>query len=413
MNRVAVTGISAICGTGNNLEDVWTNLVQGKSGISKIENVDEKMWPIRIAGQVKNFQISDNLLEPKEQNRFDRFIHFSLHCADEALKQSGILETKFDPYKVGSILGVGLGGFPFIEDTNKTYLERGPRRVSPFFVPSFIPNMASGKISMLYNFRGINHAISSACASASHAIAAGATEIMLGRQDAMIVGGSEAVLSPLTFVGFNAMKALSKRNEEPELASRPFDQDRDGFVMGEGAGLLVLENYEKAKARGAKILAEIAGFGATADAYHITSPHPEGEGTIPCMQQAMEMAKISPEQIDYINAHGTSTPTGDLAETNSIKKTFGEHAYKLSVSSTKSMTGHLLGAAGGLEAVICVKSILEGKIAPTINLNNPSEGCDLDYVPNTAKEKELNYVLNNSFGFGGTNSTLIFKRDEA
>tara|TARA_B100001971_G_scaffold215182_1_gene259198 strand:+ start:141909 stop:143150 length:1242 start_codon:yes stop_codon:yes gene_type:complete len=413
MNRVAVTGISAICGTGNNLKESWSNLLEGKSGISKIENVDESMWPVRIAGQVKNFQIADELLEPKEQNRFDRFIHFALHSADEALKQSGLLETKFDPYKVGSILGVGLGGFPFIEETNKIYYEKGPRRVSPFFVPSFIPNMATGKISMLYNFRGINHAISSACASASHAIAAGATEIMMGRQDAMIVGGSEAVLSPITFAGFNAMKALSKRNDEPEIASRPFDEGRDGFVMGEGAGLLVLENLEKAKARGATILAEIAGFGATADAYHITSPHPEGEGTIPCMQQALEMAKIAPEQIDYINAHGTSTPTGDLAETNAIKKTFGDHAYKLSVSSTKSMTGHLLGAAGGLEAVICVQTLVDQKICPTINLQNPSEGCDLDYVANVMKAKEMNYVLNNSFGFGGTNSTLIFKKYEA
>lgn len=413
MNRVAVTGISAICGTGNNLKETWSNLLEGKSGISKIEDVDEKMWPVRIAGQVKNFQISDELLEPKEQGRFDRFIHFSLHCADEALKQSGLLDTKYDPYKVGSILGVGLGGFPFIEQTNKTYYEKGPRRVSPFFVPSFIPNMATGKISMLYNFRGINHAISSACASASHAIAAGATEIMMGRQDAMVVGGSEAVLSPITFVGFNAMKALSKRNDEPELASRPFDQDRNGFVMGEGAGIIILENYEKAKARGAKILAEVVGFGATADAYHITAPHPEGEGTIPCMKQALEMAGIAPEQIDYINAHGTSTPTGDLAETNAIKNTFGDHAYNLCVSSTKSMTGHLLGAAGGLESVVCIQSIVEGKIAPTINLNNPSEGCDLDYVANTMREKELNYVLNNSFGFGGTNSTIIFKRHEA
>lgn len=413
MNRVAVTGISAICGTGNNLQETWSNLLKGQSGISSIEDVDEKMWPVRIAGQVKNFQISDDLLEPKEQSRFDRFIHFSLHCADEALKQSGLLETKFDPYKIGSILGVGLGGFPFIEQTNKVYYEKGPRRVSPFFVPSFIPNMATGKISMLYNFRGINHAISSACASASHAIAAGATEIMVGRQDAMVVGGSEAVLSPITFVGFNAMKALSKRNDEPSLASRPFDSDRDGFVMGEGAGIIVLENYEKAKARGAKILAEVAGFGATADAYHITAPHPEGEGTIPCMKQALDMAGIAPEQIDYINAHGTSTPTGDLAETNAIKNTFGDHAYNLCVSSTKSMTGHLLGAAGGLESVICIQSIVDSKIAPTINLNNPSEGCDLDYVANTMREKELNYVLNNSFGFGGTNSTIIFKRDEA
>ena len=264
LNRVAVTGISAISGVGNNLEEFWSNLIAGKSGISAIENVDEKMWPVSIAGIVQNFQISDELLSPKEQPRFDTFIHYALHCADEALKQSGLLTESFDPYKVGSILGVGLGGFPFIEQTHRAYLERGPRRISPFFVPSFIPNMATGKIAMQYNFRGINHAVSSACASAAHAIGAAATEIMLGRQDAMVTGGSESVITGLTVAGFNAMKALSKRNAEPTLASRPFDKDRDGFVIGEGAGILVLENLEKAKARGAKILAELVGFGAVA-----------------------------------------------------------------------------------------------------------------------------------------------------
>ena len=293
---------------------------------------------------------------------------------------------------------------------HETYLNKGARRVTPFFVPSMIPNMATGLIAMRHNFRGINHAISSACASGAHAISAAATEIMLGRQDVMVTGGAEAVLTGLTFAGFASMKALSKRNDEPEKASRPFDKDRDGFVMGEGCGILILENYDKAKARGAKILAEVVGFGATDDAYHITSPHPEGEGTIPCMEQAINMAGISKEQIGYINAHGTSTPLGDLAETNAIKKVFGDHAYKLKVSSTKSMTGHLLGAAGGLESVFCVNALHKKVLPPTINLDNPSEGCDLDYLANSAHHAEVEYVLNNSFGFGGTNATTIFKR---
>ncbi|MEX0799089.1 MAG: beta-ketoacyl-ACP synthase II, partial [Bacteriovoracaceae bacterium] len=413
MNRVAVTGISAICGAGNNLQEVWKNLTAGKSGISSLMDVDEKMWPVRIAGQVKNFQISEDILDAREQARFDRFIHFALHSTDEALKQSGLLETKFDPYKVGAVLGTGLGGFPFMEATTKTYLERGPRRVSPFFIPSFIPNMSTGKISMKYNFKGINYTVSSACASAAHAIGTGATEIMLGRQDAMVVGGSEAVLTGLPFAGFNSMKALSKRNDDPQKASRPFDKERDGFVMGEGAGILILENLEKAKARGANILAEIVGFGATADAYHITSPHPEGGGTIPCMRQALEMAGIQKEEVGYVNAHGTSTPVGDIAETKAIKMVFEEHAKNLDVSSTKSMTGHLLGAAGGLESVVCIKALQEGLLPPTINLDNQDEKCDLNYVPNQAKKKDIQYALNNSFGFGGTNSTTLFKRYEA
>lgn len=412
MNRVAVTGISAICGAGNNLQEVWENLVKGNSGISAIEDVDEKMWPVRIAGQVKNFEISDDILDPKEKNRYDRFIHFAMHCADEALKQSGLLDSSFDPYKVGSILGTGLGGFPFMEQTAVTYHERGPRRVSPFFIPSFIPNMATGKISMKWDFKGVNYTVSSACASAAHAIGAGSTEIMLGRQDAMVVGGAEAVLTGLPFAGFASMKALSKRNEEPTKASRPFDKDRDGFVMGEGAGILILENLEKAKARGAKILAEVVGFGASADAYHITAPHPEGEGTIPCMQQALDMAGVKKEEVGYINAHGTSTPVGDIAETKAIKAVFGEHSKNLLVSSTKSMTGHLLGAAGGLESVVCIKALMDGVVPPTINLENQDEGCDLNYVANEAQKSEIRYAMNNSFGFGGTNSTTLFKKYE-
>ncbi len=412
LNRVAVTGVSAICGLGNNLDEVWANALDGKSGISKIDLEGSDSWPVQIGGMVKNFTISEDIMDLKDQDRFDKFIHFALHCANEAIESSGLLKAGYDPYMIGSVLGVGLGGFPFIEKTHQTYLEKGARRVSPFFVPSFIPNMATGKISMKWNFRGTNHAVSSACASAAHAIGISASEIMLGRQDAVITGGSECVIGGLTIAGFASMKALSKRNDDPTLASRPFDRDRDGFVMGDGAGILVLENLEKAKARGAKILAEIVGYGSTADAFHITSPHPEGEGTIPCMLQAIKQAGIKPSDIDYINAHGTSTPTGDIAETNAIKAVFGEHAKKLNISSTKSMTGHLLGAAGGLESVFCVKAITDGVIPPTINLDNPSEGCDLNYTANKKVEREIKYVLNNSFGFGGTNSTTIFKKYE-
>lgn len=412
LKRVAITSISSICGLGNSMDEVWTNLIAGKSGISAINDVNEDMWPVRIAGQVQNFKIKDEILEPKEQNRFDRFIHFALHCTDEAIKTADLLSAGYDPYRIGCIMGVGMGGFPFIEEGHLTYVNKGPRRVSPFFVPSFIGNMAPGKIAINYNFRGVNYITTSACASSAHAIAAAATEIMLGRQDAVITGGAEAVLSGLTFAGFNAMKALSKRNDEPEKASRPFDVNRDGFIMGEGAGILLLEDLDKAKARGAKILAEVVGIGATDDAYHITSPHPEGEGTIPCMQQALNNAGIAPEDIDYINAHGTSTPLGDIAETNAIKSVFGKHAYNLDVSSTKSMTGHLLGAAGGLESVFCVQALATGVLPPTINLEKQDEQCDLNYVPNEAKKRNIRYALNNSFGFGGTNSTTIFKKYE-
>ena len=410
LQRVAITGVSAICGLGHNMQEVWDNALKGISGISMIEHADPEMWPVQFAGQVKNFAIADDILDPKEQKRFDTFIHYALHCADEAIKTAGLLDSGYDPLMIGSVLGTGLGGFPMIESMQDTYRDKGPRRVSPFFIPAFIPNMSSGKISLKYNFKGVNYATSSACASASHAIGAAAMEIMLGRQDAMVTGGSEAVISGLTMAGFSSMKALSKWNDRPTEASRPFDIERNGFVMGEGAGIIVLENLEKAKARGAKIIAEVVGFGATADAYHITAPEPEGAGTIPCMHQALKHAGISTEQIDYINAHGTSTPLGDIAETKAIKKVFGDHAYKLNVSSTKSMHGHLLGAAGGLESVMCIKALETGTIPPTINLKEADPECDLNYTPNEPVKKEIQYALNNSFGFGGTNSTTIFKK---
>lgn len=410
MQRVAVTGIGAICGLGNNLNEIWTNALAGKPGISTLEKQDTKDWPVSFGGEVKNFKLAEDLMPLKDQERFDLFNHFALHAGTEAIKQAGLSRESYDSTRIGIILGTGLGGFPHIEMHHKTLLEKGARRVSPFFIPSVIPNMAPGLLSIHYGFRGLNYSIASACASSAHAIGAAATEIMLGRQDAVITGGTEAVITPYTIAGFASMKALSKRNDEPTKASRPFDVGRDGFVMGEGAGIIVLENYEKARARGARIIAEVVGWGATSDAYHITAPHPEGEGTIPCMQQALAQAGVAPEAVGYINAHGTSTPQGDIAETNAIKRVFGAHAKKLAVSSTKSMTGHLLGAAGGLESIFCIKALETGMLPPTINLETQDPQCDLDYVPNVARKADVQYALNNSFGFGGTNSSTLFKK---
>jgi 3-oxoacyl-[acyl-carrier-protein] synthase II len=409
MNRVAVTGIGSICGLGHNTNDIWKNCLAGKSGVSIIDQSNSENFPVRIAGEVKNFKISEDLISAKEQDRFDRFIHFAIHTTDEALKQANF---NYANDRVGVILGVGMGGFPLMESTQSQLLEKGSRRVSPFFIPSIIPNMASGLISIHYGFTGTNYTVSSACASSAHAMVSACYEIMLGRHDAMIAGGAESVITNLTISGFNSMRALSKRVDDPTKASRPYDLARDGFVIGEGAGVLVLENYDKARARGAKILAEIVGFGTTSDANHITAPHPEGLGAISCMQQALTMAKIKPEQIDYINAHGTSTPLGDVAETKAIKIVFGEHAKKMNVSSTKSMTGHLIGAAGGLESVFCVKSIIDDMIAPTINIDQQDPECDLNYTANQKTQRTVKYALNNSFGFGGTNCCLIFKKDE-
>lgn len=410
LNRVAVTGMGAMCGLGNSLDEVWSNALAGKSGVSKIERQNTESWPVTFAGEVKNFKLSPELMELKDQDRFDLFNQYALHCTDEALKQSGLLDAKYAPEKVGVIFGTGLGGFPHIEMHHQIYLEKGARRVSPFFIPSVIPNMPEGLITIKWGFKGINFAVASACASSAHALGLAATEIMLGRQDAMITGGTEAVITGYTIAGFASMKALSKRNEEPSRASRPYDVDRDGFVMGEGAGILVLENYEKAKARGAKIIAEVIGFGASSDAYHITAPHPEGLGALICMNQTLELSGVRKEEVGYVNAHGTSTPLGDIAETQAIKKVFGKHAYDLRVSSTKSMTGHLLGAAGGLESIFCIKALETGMLPPTINLEKQDPECDLNYVSNKAEKRDVRYALNNSFGFGGTNSSTIFKK---
>jgi 3-oxoacyl-[acyl-carrier-protein] synthase II len=410
LQRVAVTGIGAICGLGNTLDEIWANAIAGKPGISTIERQDTSAWPVTFGGEVKNFKLSEELMPLKEQDRFDLFNQYALHAGDEAIRQAGLTKDTYEATRIGVVLGTGLGGFPHIEMHHKTFLEKGARRVSPFFIPSVIPNMAPGLMAIHYGFRGVNYSTASACASSAHAIGTAAMEIMLGRQDAVVTGGTEAVITPYTIAGFASMKALSKRNEEPARASRPFDVGRDGFIMGEGAGIIVLENYEKAKARGARIIAEVVGWGATNDAYHITSPHPEGEGTVPCMQQALTQAGVAKELVGYINAHGTSTPVGDVAETNAIKRVFGDHAKKLAVSSTKSMTGHLLGAAGGLESIFCIKALETGMLPPTINLENQDPACDLDYVANKSRKADIQYALNNSFGFGGTNSSTLFKK---
>lgn len=410
LHRVAVTGMGAICGLGHTLDEVWANALAGKSGISTLENQKTENWPVTFGGEIKNFKLSPELMDPKDQDRFDLFNQYALHSTHEAITQAKLLDANYNPERIGTIFGTGLGGFPHIEMHHKTFLEKGAKRVSPFFIPSVIPNMPEGLVSIKWGFRGINFAIASACASSAHAIGLAATEIMMGRQDAIVTGGTEGVITGYTIAGFASMKALSRRNEEPHRASRPYDTDRDGFVMGEGAGIIVLENYDKAVARGAKIIAEVIGFGATSDAYHFTAPHPEGVGAMACMQQALDMAGIPKEEVGYINAHGTSTPLGDVAETQAIKKVFGDHAYNMHVSSTKSMTGHLLGAAGGLESIFCIKALETGMLPPTINLDNQDPACDLNYVPNKSIKKDIKYALNNSFGFGGTNSSTIFKK---
>ena len=417
LNRVVITGMGMITGLGHSLQENWENSIAGKSGVSLIEQADTEQMLTKIAGEVKNFTLADHILEPKEAPRYDRFIHFAMHSAYEALSDAGLITDQqnnntYDPHRMGAILGVGIGGFPEIEKTAHTLFDKGPKRVSPFFIPAVIPNMATGLMTIRFGLKGLNYTISSACASAAHALTAASYEIMFGRQDVMISGGAEAVVGALGMSGFITMKALSRRNEEPHRASRPYDIDRDGFVLGEGAGILVLENYDKAVARGAKIYAEIVGHGATSDAHHITAPHPEGDGAYNSMKMAVENAGINFNEVGYVNAHGTSTPLGDIGETKAIKRTFGDHSKNLLVSSTKSMTGHLLGAAGGIETIFCAMALHTGIIPPTINLENQDPECDLNYVPNIAVKADIKYALNNSFGFGGTNSSLVLKKFE-
>ncbi|MBF0206166.1 MAG: beta-ketoacyl-ACP synthase II [Oligoflexia bacterium] len=423
--RVVITGMGAICGLGKNLPTIWKNATLGKSGISLLEKIDTSTLPVKIGGEVKNFTIANELLEEKEHRRFDTFVHFALHSAHEALLDSGLLSAvnngqgrghlndgNYLADRIGCILGVGMGGFPLVEQTCGSFFEGGYRKVSPFFIPSIIPNITSGMISIKYGLKGVNYSLSSACASSAHALLACANEIRLGNCDCMVAGGAEAVLSYMPISGFANMKALSRSNEQPSKVSRPFDLNRDGFVMGEGAAILVLEEMEAAKRRGARIYAEFLGGAASSDAYHITAPHPEGEGAALCMQKALENARISADTIDYINAHGTATHLGDIAETKAIKKVFTKRCNDIAISATKSMTGHLLGAAGAIESVFCVKALETGIIPPTINLEKPDPECDLFYVPNESISRPIHYALSNSFGFGGTNASLVFKREE-
>lgn len=407
--RVVITGLGVVSPVGNDLPTFWENITEGRSGISRYEAFNSEGYDCKIGGEVRGFDVSGIFKNPKDARRADRFAQFAMAAAKSALADARFDFEKMDPDRVGVMIGSGIGGLQSIEMETKRLYEKGPSRVSPFTIAMMISNMASGLVSMEFGFRGPNMAIVTACATANHSIGEAWRIIKFGDADAFVAGGTEATLSPLGMAGFASMKALSTRNDEPEKASRPFDKDRDGFVMGEGAGILVIEELEHAKRRGAPIYCELVGYGLSADAYHMTSPLPEGEGASRCMWMAMRHAKLNPEEIDYINAHGTSTPIGDICETKAIKHAFGEQAYKIPISSTKSMTGHLLGAAGGVEIAACALAIKHGVIPPTINLDNPDPSCDLDYVPNVAREKKIRVAMSNSFGFGGHNATLIAK----
>ena len=406
--RVVVTGIGIVSPVGTGVSHAWENLTAGRSGIGPITRFDASRLGSRIVGEVKDFDAS--VLPAKELRRMDVFIHYGLAASIEALKDSGIEAQPANAERIGVLVGSGIGGLPMIADTHGAMMEGGPRKISPFFIPGSIINMISGNLSIMYGLKGPNLSIVTACTTGNHCIGDAGRLIEYGDADIMIAGGAESTVTEIALGGFGAARALSTRNEDPEGASRPWDKDRDGFVMGEGAGVLVLEELEHAKARGAKIYCELSGYGMSADAHHITAPPEDGNGAVRSMQAALRNAQLNSDQIDYINAHGTSTPLGDLAETTAIKTCFGDHAYRLAVSSTKSMTGHLLGAAGGIEAVFSVLAIHHQVVPPTINLNEASEGCDLDYVPHTARAMKVDAVLSNSFGFGGTNGSLIFRR---
>ena len=406
--RVVVTGLGIISPVGIGIPDAWGSIVAGKSGISRISRFDASTFPSQIAGEVKGFDVA-KWLPPKEARRFDTFIHYGLAASIDAIKDSGLDLEKEDREQIGVCVGSGIGGLPLIEATHDAYLAGGVRKVSPFFVPGTIINLISGQLSIMYGLQGPNFAVVTACTTANHCIGEAGRHIEYGDADVMIAGGAESTVSPLGVGGFCAARALSGRNDAPELASRPWDKDRDGFVLGEGAGVLVLEEYEHAKKRGARIYCELAGYGVSADAHHITAPCEDGAGAARCMQNALRNASINPDQVDYINAHGTSTPLGDIAETIAVKRCFGDHAKKLAVSSTKSMTGHLLGAAGGVEAVFTALALHEQIAPPTINLVNQDPQCDLDYVPNASRKMSIKVAVSNSFGFGGTNGSLVLR----
>ncbi|HEY2390180.1 MAG TPA: beta-ketoacyl-ACP synthase II [Candidatus Angelobacter sp.] len=406
--RVVITGIGLICGVGNTSTEVWQNIIAGKSGVTKITRFDAAQYACQIAAEVKNFDPL-NFIEKKEVKKMGRFIHLAMAAADEAMKMSALQVTPEIATQVGVHIGSGVGGFDVIEREHEQLLKGGPRKISPFFIPAAIVNLAAGHVSIRYGAKGPNEATATACTTSAHAIGDAYKIIQRCDAEVMIAGGSEAAITPMGVGGFAAMRALSVRNDDPEKASRPWDKDRDGFVIGEGAGILVLEELEFARRRGANILSEIVGYGMSADAYHITQPAEDGEGGWRVMTNAIKDAKLTPADIDYVNAHGTSTPIGDVLETKAIKRTFGADT-KIAVSSTKSMTGHLLGGAGGLEAGITILALRDQILPPTINMNVPDPECDLDYVPNVARKATMNLALSNSFGFGGTNGSLIFKR---
>ena len=406
--RVVVTGLGIVSPVGNTVSAAWENIISGKSGITRITRFDASNFASQIAGEVKDFDIQQ-YLSVKEARRMDIFIHYGMAAAIQAIKDAGIEDvTHFDSERIGVNIGSGIGGLPMIENTDTAYHAGGPRKISPFFIPSTIINMIAGNLSIMYGYKGPNLAIVTACTTATHSIGNSARMIEYGDADVMVCGGAESCVTPLAIGGFAAAKALSVNNDNPAIASRPWDKDRDGFVLGEGAGILVLEEIEHAKRRGAKIYAELAGFGMSADAFHMTAPSDDGEGAARCMSNALKNAGINTTEVDYINAHGTSTPLGDIAETIAVKRCFGDHAYKVAVNSTKSMTGHLLGAAGGIEAIFSALAIHHQIAPPTINLVNQDPQCDLDYIPNIARDMDIKVALSNSFGFGGTNGTLVF-----
>ena len=407
--RVVVTGMGMISPLGNDLASSWDGIVNGRSGLGPITSFDASLFTTRIAGEIRDFDPA-LYMSPKDVKKMDAFIHYGIAASLMAMDDSGLEVNEGNAERIGAIIGAGIGGILGIEEQTAKYLEGGPRKISPFYIPSTIINMLPGQLSIMKGIKGPSFSAVSACATSNHSIGMAMRMIQYGDADVMVAGGAERGSSPTSVGGFCSMKAMSTRNDDPAAASRPWDRDRDGFVLGDGAGILVIEEYEHAKARGAHIYCELAGFGASSDAYHMTAPSENGEGPARCMAMAMKDAKINADQVEYLNAHGTSTPLGDLAETLAMKRAFGDHAYKTMVSSTKSMTGHLLGAAGGVEAIFSVLAIDRGIIPPTINLENPGEGCDLDYVPNVAREKKIDVAMSNGFGFGGTNGTLVFKR---
>ncbi|WP_028767108.1 MULTISPECIES: beta-ketoacyl-ACP synthase II [Shewanella] len=407
--RVVITGLGLVSPVGNTVDSSWKALVSGKSGIAPITKFDASEFTTRISGSVKDFDV-EQYMSRKDARKMDLFIQYGMAAGIQAVEDSGLEMDKLDPARVGTAIGAGMGGMPLIEQNHAALLKGGPRKISPFFVPSTIINMIAGHLSIKYGMTGPNFAVTTACTTGVHNIGFAARTIAYGDADVMIAGGAEDVTCPLAVGGFGSAKALSTRNDDPEAASRPWDKDRDGFVIGDGAGIMVVEEYEHAKARGATIYAELVGFGMSGDAFHMTSPPSDGAGAAAAMVNAINDAKVGREQIGYINAHGTSTPAGDKAEAAAVKSVFGDHAYDLLVSSTKSMTGHLLGAAGSVEAIITILALKDQVIPPTLNLDNPDEGCDLDFVPHTARDYTFDYGLCNSFGFGGTNGSLLFKK---